>query len=330
MAKPENHKLELISSNEMEIEAQDALEANAVWYYTRTMCQIALPASSYTEREYVRESGAFHLIVQALPPLHVPWGIYPRGILNWAITEIVRKKNMADRSRTLELGASLAEFMERVSGTRAYSGGQFGNIKPFKRQLSCLFGSRVAFWIGNGLDMTEGQGASMQIGAAWNLMWHTKLIEQPGLFQSTIQIGEEFYEDCIQYAVPVDVRVVRGLWPDCLAFDIYVWLTYRSHTMLRARRWSLDLSWYSLKMQFGQQYKELYQFRWKFLRALRRVNLLYTGFEFSEREGRGMTFKFKRPSILALPAAPPPPRNPPVHYTATLDPIPDPRRRRRN
>ncbi len=294
--------MDQLADREFEIQAQEALSANAVWYYTRTMCQIALPSSSYTGREYLRESGRFHMVVQALPPLHVPWGIYPRGILNWAVTEIVRKKRTGDQSRVLQLGASLAEFMEKVSGTKGYSGGASGNIRPFKQQLSCLFGSRIAFWIGDGqkLEMTESQGAAMQIGAAWNLMWHNKLVGQPGLFQSTIQLGEEFYLDCIAHGVPVDVRIIRGLWPNCLAFDIYVWLTYRAFTLAKDKRWQLDLSWDMLKIQFGQNYRTLKQFRYKFLFSLRTVQRLYQAMEFTEREGKGMTFRFKRPSVLSV------------------------------
>jgi hypothetical protein len=299
--KPPAHQLNLLAEHELLIEAQEALEANAIWYYNRTMCQLALPASSFPGREFLRDSGAFHLIVQALPPLTVPWGIYPRGILNWAVTEIVRKKK-TNPSRTLELGASLADFMQKVSGTKTYSGGEFGNIKPFKRQLSNLFGSRIAFWIGEGkeLDMTETHGASMQIGAAWNLMWHNKLIGQKGLFQSTIQVGEEFYQDCVENAVPVDIRIIRGLWPNCMAFDIYVWLTYRAHALIATRRWSLDLSWGSLKMQFGFQYSSMRKFRQNFLMALKRVSFLYQKMEFTERPGEGITFRFKRPSIQSV------------------------------
>lgn len=299
--KPSGHQLSLLAESELQIEAEDALAANAVWYYSRVMCQLALPSSNYEGREFVRDSGVFHLIVQALPPLSVPWGIYPRGILNWVVTEIVRRKK-TNPSRVLELGTSLAEFMAKVSGTKSYSGGEFGNIRPFKRQLDQLFSSRIAFWIGEGdrPDVTLTPLASMQISSGWNLMWHNRLPNQKGLFTSTVQISEEFFQDCLQHAVPIDVRVIRGLWPNCMAFDIYVWLTYRSYTLLRARRWSLDLSWPALKLQFGYQYATLKKFRQNFLTALARVKLLYQSMEFTEHPGQGITFRFKRPSILSV------------------------------
>jgi hypothetical protein len=100
--------------------------------------------------------------------------------------------------------------------------------------------------------------------------------------------------------VPIDIRVIRGLWPDCLAFDIYVWLTYRSFTLLRVRRWNLELTWLMLKFQFGPQYATLHQFRWKFLRALEKVQRLYPSIEITEREGKSLTFRFKRPSVLSV------------------------------
>lgn len=282
----------------MNLQAMEALAADAVWYYTRTMCQIALPPSSLKTNEYIRNSGTHHLVVQAPPMTEVPWGIYPRGILNWITTEIVRQKNSPDASRNLPLGKSLADFMSKVSGSRNYSGGKTGNIGPFKRQLSSLLSSRIFFWIGDTkFDVSTDPFVSMQIAHSGNLMWHPKLISQPGLLDSTIEVSEEFYQDCIRHGVPVDVRIIRALWPNCMAFDIYVWLTYRAYTLSRDRRWSIDLSWGMLKAQFGHTFHLMKNFRPRFLESLGVVSNIYTGMEFVEREGKGMTFRFKRPSV---------------------------------
>ena len=293
--------MELLAAARQELvdQAIEAREANSIWYFTRTMCQIILPPSAYPESAYVGNSGSFHMVVQTLPPLHVPWGIYPRGILTWLTTEIKLRRNATSKSRVIELGTSLAEFMQQVSGSKTYSGGKTGNVRPFKRQLTSLFSSRIAFWIGEGreLDIMKDSGLTMQIGESWNLMWHPRSAEQPGLVQSTVEIGEKFWEDCVKHGVAIDIRIVRAIWPNCLAFDIYVWLTYRAYTLGNQGRVSLDLSWIALKMQFGGTYKTLKGFRYKFLEALGKVAMLYTDFAFTEREGKGMTFTFKRPSI---------------------------------
>jgi hypothetical protein len=279
---------------ELAIQAEEAQIAGAVWYYARVMCQLGLPASRFADCKYERHSGKFHLIVSA--PFSVPYGIYPRGILNWLVTQIVYQKKAKD-PRIVQLGSSLGEFMEKVTGHGGYSGGEFGNIRPFKRQLSSLLSSRLFFWIE---DQEQTQFQSMEIAASGNLFWHPKILDQPGLVQSSIEIGEKFWEECVRHQVPVDVRVIRGLWPDCLAFDVYVWLTYRAYTLLKTRRWSLDLSWPMLKFQFGPQYETVRQFRWKFLQALKKVGRLYSNIEFEEREGKGLTFRFKRPSVVSV------------------------------
>lgn len=298
MAKQAFHQLDQLVEQELAIQAQEALAANAVWYFTRVMAQIYLPSSSYSGNEYEQDRGVYHLSVSAPKAFGVPWGIYPRGILNWMVTEVVRKKNEKKNSRVLELGLSLADFMGKVSGTRTFSGGKTGNIRPFKRQLASLLASRIFFWVGSNPapDVTY---QSMEISSSGNLMWHPVLIDQPGLIQSTIELGEKFHEDCLKHGYPVDIRIIRSLWPNCLAFDIYVWLTYRAYTLAKDRRWSLDLSWQSLKLQFGHQYKDMKGFRMKFLDALSRVGRVYRDMEFKEIE-KGINFRFKRPSIPSI------------------------------
>jgi hypothetical protein len=296
VAKRPQHQLDLLVEQELDIQAQEAQAAGAVWYYTRVMCQLSLPASRFLDSEYTRESGKFHLSVTAPRAFGIPYGIYPRGILNWLVTEAVHHKN-AKNPRVVQLGSSLAEFMTKVTGKNSFSGGTFGNIRPFKRQLTSLLASRLFFWI-EGEEQTKFQ--AMEIASSGNLMWHPKVIDQPGLIESTIELGEKFCQECIEHQVPIDIRVIRGLWPDCLAFDIYVWLTYRAFTLLRVRRWNLELTWLMLKFQFGPQYATVHQFRWKFLRALKKVQRLYPSIEVMEREGKGLTFRFKRPSVLSV------------------------------
>ena len=57
MAKRPQHQLDLLVEQELDIQAQEAQAANAVWYYTRVMCQLSLSASRFLDSEYTRESG---------------------------------------------------------------------------------------------------------------------------------------------------------------------------------------------------------------------------------------------------------------------------------
>lgn len=282
------------------IKEAEARDADAIGYYPRVMCQIALPSSRFTGNEYERTSGNYHLSVQSPRIIGVPWGIYPRGILSWIASDVVRRKNQED-TRVVHLGRSLAEFIQKVSGTTSVSGGSTGNIPAFKKQLASLFAARVFYWYDAG-DVTPNamQFRSMEIAAEGNLLWHPQLINQPGLFQSTITLGEAFHQDILDHAVPVDERALRALWPACLPTDIYVWATYRAYAMQRQRRRTLDLTWVQIKQQFGPEYADMRSFRSKFLQALKRVQVVYGEMEFAEQQ-KGIAFSLKRPSIQSVP-----------------------------
>ena len=71
----------------------------------RVLSQIGLPASRIIDNEYARDSGAYHLVIQAPRAFSVPYGIYPRGILTWLVTEIVNRKNRKkSEGRIIEAG----------------------------------------------------------------------------------------------------------------------------------------------------------------------------------------------------------------------------------
>jgi Plasmid encoded RepA protein len=298
MPKQKDHQLNLLAEQELLLQAQEARDADAVGYYTRVLTQTGLPASKIIDNEFARDSGAYHLVIQTPRAFSVPYGIYPRGILAWLITEIVNRKNRKkSEGRIIELGSSLAEFMEKVTGGRTYSGGEFGNIRPFKKQLLSLLTSRILYWE----DFKDQTGfLSMEIASAGNLMWHPKVPDQPGLIQSSIEVAEKFWEDCCTHGHPIDFRVVRGLWPNCLAFDIYTWLTYKAYVSLRQHRHEISISWHMLKVQFGPQYKTLFQFRWKFLESWKLVSRLYPSVSLTEQEGKGIQLRFRRPSVISV------------------------------
>ena len=65
----------------------------------------------------IGSAGGYRLVVQALPGTGLPFGSYPRLLLAWLSTEIVRT-----RRRELELGRSMAHFLDRLGLPR--SGGR--------------------------------------------------------------------------------------------------------------------------------------------------------------------------------------------------------------
>ncbi len=100
----------------MAIQAEEALEADAVSYYARIMCQLSLPISQVSCAEYTRESGPYHLSISTPTAVGIPYGRYPRGVLNWLVTEIVKKHGSDDGSRTVVLGKDLSRIYGKGFG----------------------------------------------------------------------------------------------------------------------------------------------------------------------------------------------------------------------
>jgi hypothetical protein len=286
-----------------EIEDEETLAAKAMGFYPQIMCQIALPRDQFKGNEYVRHSGPFHLSIQTPSMLGVPYGIYPRGILAWIAAEVQRKKNSPDASRTLTLGSSMFEFMQKISGAKSYSGGKKGNIAPFKRSLFSLLGSRILYWTNDKVPSGEVMNfQSVEIATSGAVLWPTRFSTPTDtlLVPSTITLGEVFYNDLLKHSVPIDLRAIASLWPACLPVDIYVWLTYKAFILKKEGRSILRITWIGLKLQFGPDVGLMKNFRTNFLQALRQVQKAYPAVEFTE-VGKSVEFRLTRPSVLSKP-----------------------------
>ena len=69
----------------------------------------------------------------------LPYGNLPRLLLAWICTDTVRTK-----SRRLELGASLSEFMDRLNIQSTDSGGRYGVRTRLQKQMIRLFSASIS------------------------------------------------------------------------------------------------------------------------------------------------------------------------------------------
>ena len=67
------------------------------------------------------------------------------------------------------------------------------------------------------------------------------------LWDSTIQLGEQYFNEIIAHPVPIDLHVLKAVKRSPLGLDLYLWLTYRTFTL----KAPLRLSWKQLYRQFG-------------------------------------------------------------------------------
>lgn len=258
------------------IQDVDARDARSLGYTARILTIATLPHRAQPGDHYERQNGGYRLIVQALPGVGLPFGSYPRLLLSWLSTEIVRT-----RQRELELGRSMAQFLDSLGLSR--SGGRAasmrdgrtrsaGTIWRLRRQIVSLFGSRFVLQhigdAGEGVEILPvGDGIQLWSG------------EGSGGFPSRVCVSESFYEHVLRGPVPVDIRALRALKRSPLALDLYTWLTHRAFVQRNGVRAAAAVPWSALQMQFGADYpldsRGRADFKKAFHLAYRRVQVVY-------------------------------------------------------
>ncbi|MDX1999497.1 MAG: replication protein RepA [Thermoanaerobaculia bacterium] len=235
-----------------------AAEVGSVAYLSRLLVQANLPYREPAEPSFVRRNGALTLTLRAPPQIGLPYGRYPRLLLAWLGTEVVRT-----RSPELELGESLSATMRAMGLTP--SGGDHGSFERFRDQMRRLLNTTITYsW-----DVRRPPGR-IQADALYQtteavLWWEPT--EEPG---GRLRLSEPFFQELLRHPVPVDFRVLRAL-ASPLAIDIYAWLSYRSFTSSST---PLTVPWPQLADQFGTT-GSIRKFRENFERAIGAVLAVY-------------------------------------------------------
>ena len=99
-------------------------------FMARMMALCSLPRSNPGNRlQYRRVNGPYTPIMTATGIQKLPFGNFPRLLLAWVSTEVVRTQN-----RELVLGKSLADFM-RALGVYSTSGGKYTRLRNEMKRL---------------------------------------------------------------------------------------------------------------------------------------------------------------------------------------------------
>jgi Plasmid encoded RepA protein len=267
----------------------DSRDARTLGYTARILTIATLPHRAQPGDHYERTNGGYRLIVQAMPGVGLPFGSYPRLLLSWLSTEIVRT-----RQRELELGSSMAQFLKSLglqrSGGRGRDPGEYGRgtrsvgtIGRLKRQIRSLFGSRFIL-----RRVCEEKGERIEllpIGEGMELWYGSDPASGSG-FPSAVRVSEPFYAHVLRGPVPVDLRALRALKRSPLALDVYTWLTHRNFVLQNGGRAATTIPWYALQTQFGADYpldsRGRADFKKAFHAAYRRVQLVYPSARLSD------------------------------------------------
>ena len=241
-------------------------------YMARQLVQCTLPHSDPGDVSVgARTNGHLTLAIRPYGDLKTrkplyPYGSIPRLLLFWLVTEATQKK-----SRRIRLGNSLDSFMREIGLNPRTGGGKRGDAARLHSQMERLFRAIVTFedkreWSKSYVDM--------QIAPRGTLWWDPARSQQDNLWESWVELGEDFYAAITAAPVPVDMRALRALKRSPLALDLYAWLAHTAFSANRKREPRI-VPWEGLHGQMGAEYAELRQFRAKVLLALKKIQLVY-------------------------------------------------------
>ena len=202
----------------------------------------------------------------------LPYGIIPRVLLAWICTQAV-----LTQSPHLVLGHSLTQFMEEL-GLSPRSGGRRSDRARLQDQMERLFRSSVEL-------IYEHAGHSYEVAdhvtTVRDLWWNPKGTDEPVLWASTVTLGAQFFAEIIARPVPIDMGILRAMKRSSLGLDIYLWLTYRLHSLTRPERLPLKRLYRQFAASPERADKRAIQnFRRDLIRELIKLRTAWPGFRY--------------------------------------------------
>ena len=258
----------------LEIREANAQDVGTVGYTSPIFILATMPHAEPQDEHgkklavFTRTNGDYRLTIQGDPDIGVPYGSLPRLILVWLISEAVRTQN-----KEVFLGNSLSAFMREL-GIEPVTG-RNSTVKNMRNQLARLISCRITckgYRPGekHHTDHLSDYEQITPIRKAF-LWWHPKKDLEPSLFNSSVVLSEDFFQEIIKRPVPLDMRALRALKGSPMALDIYSWLTYSMYSL----RQEAEVPWKKLHIQFGADYKRLVDFKVNFKKHLADVLLVY-------------------------------------------------------
>ena len=209
-------------------------------FMARLMALCSLPRTNPGDQlRYVRRNGPYTLVMNAGGLHKLPYGNLPRLLLAWVSTEAVRTQ-----CRVLILGSSFSEFMRKLDVLSSDSGGTTGVRTRLRNQIRRLFHCTVSL-----IHEDERGDASVSslIARRTEFWWNERKPDESSLWDSKIELSEDFFNEIIRHPVPLDMNMLKALKRSSLGLDLYLWVTYRTFAL----KWPLRLSWRQLYRQFG-------------------------------------------------------------------------------
>jgi hypothetical protein len=181
----------------------------------------------------------------------VPYGARARMILFYLQTEAIRTG-----SREVALGRSMRDWMERMGLS---IGGE--TARALREQAARISACTLKFFWDS--DQHEGwaRGGIIASGLRFKVPEESS---QGSLWEDRVVLDEVFYKALRDHPVPLLEAAIRQLRDRSMSLDIYVWLAWRLHSLMKPT----SISWPALHSQFGTGFKAPKHFKPAFIDAL--------------------------------------------------------------
>jgi hypothetical protein len=189
----------------------------------------------------------------------------------------------------VDLGPNMASWLKRMGLTT--SGGARGSYAPVREQALRI--ARCEFTMRFERSAKEARLADQRLVDSMDLWQAEGPIRGRREWVRYVRLSDAFFAHLMEHSVPLSEDAIARLKHSSLALDLYVWLTYRLHTLRR----ETTVPWHVLAHHFGSESGHR-QLAFRLKEVLKDVAAVYpeAGVEASSR---GLILRPSQPSVPA-------------------------------
>lgn len=205
----------------------------------RTPAKEGMLALPQKEMELINGNRKLTLISRA----GLPSGVIARKFLFWITTETLKQKNMPSEMGCYVPVKSLRSIMKDMNISP--TGGKRGTYRTLRTQMNRVL--KLSYYEDDISSDDTDSFSNHHIAEKAFFEWNRKTEDDVDLLEgSHIIVDKNFFLEIAEHgAVPLDKRILSKLNRSPLAYDFYVWLTYRLY----------DQTTYT-RVTFNQLYKQ--------------------------------------------------------------------------
>ncbi|WP_207460738.1 replication protein RepA [Azospirillum sp. SYSU D00513] len=246
-----------------------ATESKALGITYAGFCLTSLPHKALPDEQHWERAG--HKVKLLIEPGRLPdsdggtrlYGV-PYGSRARLILLYLQTRAIQTGSPEVELGGSMRDWMSRMNVS---TGGK--SYKDVREQANRISACNLTFIWDRGNRKSEFAKDSIVKGGIQ--LYDTDDEQQLRLWVDTVRLSDSFFRALREHPVPIWEPAVKLISNKSMAIDLYIWLAYRLHVLSAAT----PVTWVALHGQFGAGYKNVFQFKPRFLDALKAALAVY-------------------------------------------------------